>query len=215
MRAALFLDRDGVINVDHGYVHRIDQVQWVDGIFELGRAARGRGLALVIVTNQSGIARGYYGEAEFHALMAWMSDQFDRAGAPIAGVYHCPYHPTEGIGAWRRDSDERKPGPGMLLRAARELALDLRSSWLIGDRDSDIDAGRAAGLWRLVRLVGQGEPPPAATPGVDIVSSLHEARQLVEAALPAASASPAHSDGNAGSPQRPGGLGRSRPASEV
>ncbi len=189
MRAALFLDRDGVINVDHGYVHRIDEVQWIDGIFELGRAAHGRGLALVIVTNQSGIARGYYGEDDFHALMAWMRDRFAQAGAPIAGVYHCPYHPTEGVGPWRRESDDRKPGPGMLMRAARELALDLRASWLIGDRDSDIAAGRAAGLSRLVRLVGPGEPPPAAMPGVDIVGSLHEARRLVEAGLPIGSAS--------------------------
>jgi D-glycero-D-manno-heptose 1,7-bisphosphate phosphatase len=105
---------------------------------------------LAVVTNQAGIGRGYYGEAEFCVLMDWMKGEFARAGAPLAGIYHCPYHPTDGIGDYRRDSEYRKPRPGMLLQAAADLGLDLTRSWCVGDKESDIEAGRAAGIGTLV-----------------------------------------------------------------
>jgi len=145
-RPALFLDRDGVINIDHGYVHRPEQVTFCDGIFALVAAARALGMAVVVVTNQAGIGRGLYTEADFTALCDWMHGCFVEAGAPLDRIYHCPYHPEHGVGAYRRESDWRKPGPGMLLQAAVDLTLDLRASMLVGDNETDIHAGIAAGL---------------------------------------------------------------------
>jgi D-glycero-D-manno-heptose 1,7-bisphosphate phosphatase len=143
---ALILDRDGVINVDHGYVHRPEQCEFIEGIFELTRAFAKRGFLIVIATNQAGIGRGLYSEEDFQALMVWMKDQFRQQGVEIAAVYHCPDHPTAGIGAYRRENDWRKPGPGMFLQAAKDLDLDLAQSWCVGDKNSDMEAARAAGV---------------------------------------------------------------------
>jgi D-glycero-D-manno-heptose 1,7-bisphosphate phosphatase len=151
-RAGLLLDRDGVINEDAGYLHRIEDCRFIDGVFEMVRAFADRGFAVAIVTNQSGIGRGLYGVEEFEHLMAWMRGEFGRRGARIDAVYHCPDHPTEGIGEYRRENAWRKPGPGMLLQAAADLKLDFARSWSIGDRMSDIAAGKAAGVGMLVRL---------------------------------------------------------------
>ena len=150
-RRGLILDRDGVINRDTGYVHRIADCCFTEGIFAMTAAFAARGFAIVIATNQSGIGRGLYGEAEYTALMDWIRAEFGRNGVAIAASYHCPDHPTAGIGAYRRDNPWRKPRPGMMLQAAIDLSLDLKRSWTVGDRDSDIAAGRAAGVGRLVR----------------------------------------------------------------
>ncbi len=149
---ALFLDRDGVINIEQGYVHRIEDFHFQNGIFELCRAAQTLGYVLVVVTNQAGIARGYYTEAQFHALTEWMIRKFAEQGIRIARVYYCPYHPIHGIGEYNLDSPDRKPGPGMLLRAETDLTLDLPSSVLIGDRLSDIYAAEAAGIGSKILL---------------------------------------------------------------
>jgi D-glycero-D-manno-heptose 1,7-bisphosphate phosphatase len=154
--AALFLDRDGVVNVDTGYVHRREDFIFKDGIFDLARAAHGLGYRLVVATNQAGIARGLYTEADFLALTEWMCARFRDEGAPIERVYFSPYHPTAGLGAYRQDHDTRKPKPGMLLQAQRELQLDMASSILIGDKPSDIHAGIAAGVGRNVLLQEDG-----------------------------------------------------------
>lgn len=153
-KAALFLDRDGVINVDHGYVHKPEDVEFIDGIFELVAAAKRAGYLVIVVTNQAGIGRGYYSEADFHALMDWMKARFAERGGQIDAVYFCPYHPEHGIGQYRRDSDCRKPAPGMLLQAQRELDIDMQRSVLIGDKPSDIAAGRAAGVNNLLHFGG-------------------------------------------------------------
>ena len=142
---ALFLDRDGVVNVDSAYLHRAEACVFVEGVFDLVRAFAARGFRPVIVTNQSGIGRGYYGEAEFERLMRWMRGRFAAEGAEIAAVYHCPSLPDAG-------DPRRKPAPGMLLEAAADLGLDLGRSWCVGDRESDVAAGRAAGVGTLVRL---------------------------------------------------------------
>src|SRR5262245_454089 len=123
-RSALFLDRDGVINIDRAYVHRREDFTFQEGIFELCRAAQELGYLLIVVTNQAGIARGYYTEADFANLTAWMRGEFAARDICIAGVYYCPYHPTEGIGAYRQDSPDRKPNPGMLYRARADFGLD-------------------------------------------------------------------------------------------
>src|SRR5216684_2491478 len=145
-RRGLILDRGGVINQDTGYVHRADQCCFVEGIFALTKAFAARGFAIIIATNQSGIGRGLYGEADFAALMGWMRGEFARHGVTIAAIYHSPDHPTEGVGEYRRESTWRKPGPGMILQAAADLSLDLARSWMVGDKPRDIEAGRAAGV---------------------------------------------------------------------
>jgi D-glycero-D-manno-heptose 1,7-bisphosphate phosphatase len=177
---ALFLDRDGVINVDHGYVHRVEYFEFIDGIFELCRAARASGCKLVVVTNQAGIARGLYSEAQFHTLTAWMKQRFAEEGAPLDGVYFCPTHPSAGIGKYRVDSSFRKPGPGMLLQAARELDIDLARSIIVGDKASDMAAGAAAGLARLVLFDpdGQEAVPAALLPSVERVRALAAIQNL-------------------------------------
>ncbi|HEX7341274.1 MAG TPA: HAD family hydrolase [Rhodanobacteraceae bacterium] len=144
LRRALFLDRDGVINVDHGYVCTPERTEFIDGIFELCRDATQRGFLTVVVTNQAGIARGYYAEADFLAYMAWVRDEFLRHDARLDAIYYCPHHPVHGIGKYLRDCDCRKPKPGMLLTAQREWGLDMSQSLLLGDSESDIAAGKAA-----------------------------------------------------------------------
>lgn len=154
---ALFLDRDGVINVNHGYVHTPDKFDFVDGIFEVVSAAKRAGFLVVVVTNQAGIGRGYYSEAQFHALTDWMKARFTERGGRIDAVYFSPYHPEHGIGQYLRESDCRKPGPGMLLQAQRELDIDMARSVFIGDKPSDMAAGRAAGVATLLHLGAEAD----------------------------------------------------------
>lgn len=161
LQPALFLDRDGVINIDHAYVHKRENFEFVDGIFDLVAAAKGLGYLVVVVTNQAGIGRGYYTVADFHVLMDWVGAQFAARGGALDGVYFCPDHPEHGIGAYRRDSSFRKPGPGMLLQAARELGIDLAGSVMIGDKASDAQAGQAAGVGTLLFFGADEDIGPA------------------------------------------------------
>jgi D-glycero-D-manno-heptose 1,7-bisphosphate phosphatase len=151
MRPALFLDRDGIINIDRDYVYRIEDFEWQPGIFDLVRIACAAGMPTVIVTNQSGIGRGLYSERDFQVLTDHMRTRFAHEGAPIAAVYHCPFHPDAAIPELRApDHPWRKPNPGMLFAARDELGLDLSASTLVGDRGSDMAAGRSAGVGRLI-----------------------------------------------------------------
>lgn len=180
-RRALFLDRDGVINEDRGFVHRVEQCQFIDGIFAMAAAFAARGFAVVVATNQSGIGRGLFTEADFAALMAWMREEFARRGVAIAAVYHCPDHPTAGIGPYRRDTPWRKPGPGMLLQAAADLGLDLARSWTVGDKARDVEAGRAAGIGTLV-CYDHAAPAVARRGDVWVVPRLADVVALLEVA---------------------------------
>jgi D-glycero-D-manno-heptose 1,7-bisphosphate phosphatase len=145
LRAA-FLDRDGVLNVDHGYVSRPKDFHWLPGALSAMARLQQAGFQLVVVTNQSGIGRGYYTQADFDALSAHMRAELQAQGIMLAGIYSCPHHPEATLAAYRLDCDCRKPGPGMILQAARDLALNLPTSCLFGDKPSDIAAGRAAGV---------------------------------------------------------------------
>lgn len=156
---ALFLDRDGVINQEVGYLHHSDQVLWVPGIFSLCATAISLGYKLVVVTNQAGIGRGLYTQAQFDTLSQWMIQQFADRATPLTAIYSCPYHPTHGLGDYKREHEDRKPSPGMILRAAKDLHLDLSRSLLIGDRCSDIAAAHAAGLAHAFLLTGTEEAP--------------------------------------------------------
>lgn len=148
----LILDRDGIINIDTHYLWRIEECVFVEGIFPLLQRFSADGYRLAIATNQSGIARGYFTEADFDRLMAWMRREFSGRGITFDAIYHCPYHPTEGIGAYRRDSDFRKPKPGMFLQAIAELGLDPPTSWAIGDSEHDMVAAQVAGIGHRVLL---------------------------------------------------------------
>ena len=146
LRKAAFLDRDGVINQDKAYVHRWEDFEFVPGAIEGMRRLQQAGYALVIVTNQSGLARGYYTETQYQALTASLREELSRQGVRLEGVYHCPHHPKGSVSALAIDCDCRKPAPGMVLQAARELGLSLPDSLLIGDKPVDIEAARAAGV---------------------------------------------------------------------
>lgn len=151
---ALFLDRDGVVNREIGYLYKQEQVEFTEGIFELCRYAQARGYKLIIITNQSGIARQLYSEADFHSLMQWMSKEFLHAHIRVDGYYYCPHHPEHGVGPYRKECMDRKPHPGMILRASKDHGIDLQRSVLVGDRCSDLQAGAAAGIEKLVLLQG-------------------------------------------------------------
>jgi D-glycero-D-manno-heptose 1,7-bisphosphate phosphatase len=143
---ALFLDRDGVINHDSGYTSGVGSFRFIDGIFDVCRAAKKLGYLLIVVTNQAGIGRGYYSEQDFFNLTRWMCDQFEAEGAAIRDVYYCPYHSEHGIGYYKKESFDRKPNPGILLQAADKHELDLNRSIMIGDKNSDMQAANEAGV---------------------------------------------------------------------
>ena len=144
-RKALFLDRDGVINVDGDYVHRKKDFVFIDGIFDLCRMALAKDYLVIVITNQSGIGRGLYTEADFQKLTTWMHEEFAREKAPLTAVYHCPHAPGDGCYC-------RKPKPGMLMAAQREWNIDMAHSIFIGNMETDIKAGRGAKVGRNVLL---------------------------------------------------------------
>lgn len=146
MQPALFLDRDGVINKETHYLHKVEDFEFILGIFDACRYFQAEGYRLIVVTNQAGIGRGYYTEQQFQQLNDWMLEQFSAQGVCITQTYFSPYHPTGGIGDYRRDHPDRKPNPGMLLRAKDDWQLDLTRSILVGDKESDIQAGINAGV---------------------------------------------------------------------
>lgn len=141
MRKALFLDRDGVINVEKNYVFRINDFEFVDGIFEICAQYQRDDYLIFVVTNQAGIARGIFSENDFMILTDWMLQQFKEKGINITQVYHCPHHPD-----YTGTCFCRKPNPGMFIKAAIEYYIDLKASVVIGDKESDLRAGRNAGI---------------------------------------------------------------------
>jgi D-glycero-D-manno-heptose 1,7-bisphosphate phosphatase len=157
---AAFLDRDGVINRDRDYVYKTEDFEFLDGVFEACRRLETLGYRIIIVTNQSGIGRGYFSEADFNRLTDWMVRRFLEEGVTITGTYFCPDHPVHGVGVYKRDSGHRKPGPKMILDAANDHGLDLQASFIAGDKASDILAGRAAGVGRCF-FIGDAEVLPA------------------------------------------------------
>jgi D-glycero-D-manno-heptose 1,7-bisphosphate phosphatase len=174
---ALVLDRDGVINVDHGYIRRPDQCEFVSGIFELARFWTNElRRPIVVVTNQSGIGRGYFDENAYANLTRWMCERFEAERTAITRVYHCPYHPQDGIGEYRRDHPWRKPKPGMLLQAASDLGLDPARCGILGDKMSDMEAGAAAGIGLRV-LIGPGNAKIGEL-RYEVVADLREALAL-------------------------------------
>lgn len=149
---AVFLDRDGVINIDHGYVHKIEEFDFMPGIFELCQHVKRLGYKLIIATNQSGIGRGYYSENDFLKLTDWMKAQFVANQCEIDALYYSPYHPEKAKLPYLKKSDCRKPAPGMLLQAIKDFDLESSNCIMIGDNETDIQAAKAACIGRSVLL---------------------------------------------------------------
>lgn len=156
MKKAIFLDRDGTLNIDHGYVHRIDDFHFIEGSIEALQKLKAMGFLLVLVTNQSGIARGYFSEEQFLQLTEWMDWSLADRGVDLDGIYYCPHHP-QGQGEYKQDCDCRKPKSGMLDQAIRELNIDPAKSFMVGDKVEDLLAAQGAKV-RSKILVKTGKP---------------------------------------------------------
>lgn len=154
---AIFLDRDGTINIDHGFVHQIDDFQFIDGVIEAMQELKKMGYALVVVTNQSGIARGKYTEEQFMQLTEWMDWSLADRDVELDGIYFCPHHPEGSVAEYAQVCDCRKPKPGMLLSGQEQLNIDMAASYMVGDKREDMLAAQAAGVGHKI-LVRSGQP---------------------------------------------------------
>ena len=141
MKKALFLDRDGVINKEKNYLYKIENFEFIDGVFETCKYFQDNGYLIIVITNQAGIARGKYSEDDFSKLTKWMIQEFEKKNIKISKVYHCPHHPD-----FTGECECRKPKPKMILDAQKEFNIDLIHSILIGDKNSDIEAGIGCNL---------------------------------------------------------------------
>lgn len=146
VRPLALFDRDGVLNRDSGYPHRPDQIEWIEGALAALALVRAKGYRTVVVTNQSGVARGFFDEADVEALHAWMAEEILRAGGQVDAFYYCPFHPDAPLERYRVDHEDRKPRPGMLIKALARFPTDREASFMVGDRQSDLDAAAAAGV---------------------------------------------------------------------
>ncbi len=169
-RPAIFLDRDGTLNEDTGYLYEISAWRWLSGALEAIAMLREKGYALVVITNQSGIARGYYTAQDMHNLHAWVNTCLAQQNLHLDAFYHCPHHPN-----FSGACSCRKPSPFLLQKAAQELQLDLTQSFMIGDKMSDVKAGLAAGC--AAYLIGNSQENLPS--GARAVSSLYEAAQEI------------------------------------
>jgi D-glycero-D-manno-heptose 1,7-bisphosphate phosphatase len=169
MQRAAFLDRDGVVNREVGYLHRWADFEFLPGVLGAMRALHRAGYALVIVTNQSGIARGHYTEADYQQLSTHLRQALSDAGCPATAIYHCPHHPAGTVTELAIDCGCRKPHPGMLLQAQREWDLDLAASIMVGDKRADAQAGRAAGVGRVFLVCSGHALEPGAEQDADAV----------------------------------------------
>jgi D-glycero-D-manno-heptose 1,7-bisphosphate phosphatase len=166
VKPALFLDRDGIINTDYGYVHSQNNFDFIPGIFGLVSKAKALGYLCVVITNQAGIGRGMYSSQQFYSLSKWMCEEFEVHGGAIDAIYYSPFHPVEAIGEFLVDESTRKPGAGMFFEAIKDLNIDVRRSVMVGDKLSDMQAGLSANVSKNYLLV-----PPSEIFCVDVADS--------------------------------------------
>ena len=178
-KKALFLDRDGVINVDHGYVHTIEDFQLIDGIFDLCSIAISKNYLIIVITNQAGIGRGFYSVSDFELLTDWMYNRFSLEGVLISKVYFSPYHPVHGLGIYKKDDFSRKPHPGMLIEAQADFNLRMSDCVLIGDKATDIQAGHSAGVGMNILLSSSKDSGGLMTSDCVRITSPKEANQYL------------------------------------
>lgn len=155
-RKAVFLDRDGTICEEVGYLDNPSRLQLLPGSAEAIRALNESGWLVVVITNQSGVARGFFTEETLHEINQTLKDELAAVGARIDATYYCPHHPTEGEGPYRLDCDCRKPKPGMIVRAVADLEIDLNQCWMVGDRYGDVALAHTAGVRSALVLTGYG-----------------------------------------------------------
>lgn len=179
---AVFLDRDGTINVNKDYMYKIEDFEYIPGSLEAVKRLTDHGIRVFVVTNQSGVARGLFTEDQLRTLSAWMVADMARAGARIAEVLYCPHHPEGVVPAYRRVCDCRKPGTGMLTRVIEREGLRPSELALVGDSNSDIEAGRALGLKTFLVRTGYGASEAAATRADAVVDDLAAAADRILAA---------------------------------
>jgi D-glycero-D-manno-heptose 1,7-bisphosphate phosphatase len=168
----IFLDRDGVFNQEVGYLHEIENFKFIDGIFEACKYFQSSGFKVVIVTNQSGIARGYYQETDFHILTQWMLAQFYNQDIDILDVFFCPHGPNSTCKC-------RKPEPGMLLEARDKYCINMTESWMIGDKETDIDAANAAGVTNTILVKSERTINWTASKAKFILESIKDSTQFI------------------------------------
>jgi D-glycero-D-manno-heptose 1,7-bisphosphate phosphatase len=173
------LDRDGTLNVEVDYLHQIENFEWVPGAKDAIRRVNALGVPVLVVTNQSGVARGYYEEADVDRLHAWMNEQLDAIGAHVDSFYYCPYHPNGTVEEYRALSHCRKPNPGMFEEAIREWRVDPARSFVVGDKNSDLLPGNELGMTTVLVRTGHGE---AEDDGVadHVVADVGTAVELIE-----------------------------------
>jgi len=182
---AVFLDRDGVVTKEPPYyAHKINQLELIPNSAEAIRLLNESGFKVIVVSNQAGVARGYYQEKDIQIYNNEMKRQLEEKGARIDAIYYCPHHPEATIEKYKIDCDCRKPKPGMLKRAEKDLNLNLKLSFLIGDKMSDIEAGYRAGCKTILVLTGQGNDELKKIPKMDIKPNyiskdLHTAIQII------------------------------------
>ena len=183
---AVFLDRDGTINVEKEYLIHPGDFEFLPGVPEALKKLQQAGFLLIVVTNQSGIARGYFSLEQVNKLHQYVTLQLEQFGVSLAGIYICPHHPTCGQGEYLRDCECRKGKPGMLLEAAEDLNIDLCKSFMIGDKLADIEAGYAAGCGTYLVQTGYGRDFEAAaiTYGAEVVSDLPVVADIIVGAKP-------------------------------
>jgi D-glycero-D-manno-heptose 1,7-bisphosphate phosphatase len=165
---ALFLDRDGVINIEKDYLYKIEDFEFIDGVFDTCKYFQDQGYLIIIVTNQSGICRDKYTEEDFEVLTSWMIEQFKHQGILISKVLHCPHHPKIS-----GECECRKPNPGMLLESQKLFDIDMSNSIFVGDKNSDIEAGINAGI-KNNYLISTGHKIEENKFGVKIIDNLRE-----------------------------------------
>lgn len=178
-RGAIFLDRDGTINEDRGYIFRASEFEFIPGAIEAIRMLKEAGYLVIVVTNQAGIARGLYDETDVHELHRHLDRELARHGAVIDAYYYCPHHPDQGRAPYLRECACRKPLPGMILQAADDFSVDLEISFLVGDKHSDIEAGQASGCTSILVETGYGSGVDDLPPDVPRVSDLMAAVVLI------------------------------------
>ena len=187
MNRAVFLDRDGTVNEEVGYLKDLGQLRLIPGAGSAIRKFHEAGLKVVVITNQSGVARGYFTESFVHDTHALLEQLLKNEGAKLDGIYYCPHHPTAGSSRYTIECDCRKPGTGLIDRAARDLDIDIKRSYVVGDKWSDVELGQRAGARSvLVRTgfaaddTGNARPPHVKDPDFAADTINHAADWIIE-----------------------------------
>ena len=168
----IFLDRDGVINKDINYLHKIDDFEFIDGIFDVCLYFQSLGYKIIIITNQSGISRGYYSHSDYQKVTQWMLDQFKYKNINILDVFHCPHGPDS-------TCDCRKPKPGMFLKAKDKHNTDMEKSWMIGDKERDTIAANSAGIDNTILIRSSHRIDESNSNAKIILDSIQQAKQII------------------------------------